>query len=72
MNKFDKYHDDWKLDSPKEPEPVWNTDKFDYSSDNLDNIIAFDEGLLLATSLGMDEESLEEYAEELAKELGLR
>jgi|TARA_R110000851_G_scaffold104148_1_gene221653 hypothetical protein len=66
-----KGYDTWRLGSPETLDYVWTTDKFNYTSDNLDNVTSFDEGLLLAISLGMDEEGLEEYAEILAQELGL-
>lgn len=67
-----KGYDDWKLSSPDEGVEVFTTTRFNYTSEILANVVEFDECLLLAISIGKDEEDLETYAEELAKELGLK
>ncbi len=67
-----KGYDDWKLSSPDEGVEVFTTDEFNYTSEILANVEAFDETLTIARSLGYDEETLEDFAEGWAKELGLK
>ena len=72
-------YDDWRLSSPDEGVEVFTTDEFNYTSEILANVEAFNDGMEAALETDWcdnwyvdQHEFLEDYAEELAKELGLK
>lgn len=74
-----KGYDDWKLATPWDNEPdieVFKAEKHDYYSINHDTVIDFDLQMLKAEKLGYvgydtKEDFLEDFADNLADELGL-
>ena len=66
-------YDEYKLATPYDNEPdydIYKAEKYDFFTMDYDAVIEFDTKVLAASQFRSDED-LEEFAEELAEELGL-
>lgn len=73
MDNAFKNYDRWKLSDPYDNEgpEIFETEKFRYYHTNEELVNEFDYLLKKQIDSGIDDESLEEIAEEIADELGL-